>query len=96
MAICVRIDLHQSIDKVFPFVSNLENLPLYDKRILEVKKITEGSLAPGTTYHLLTRQFSIRMAAKLEFTKYDPTSYWFAYRVISGPFPVETGYALKR
>jgi hypothetical protein len=94
MAICVRIDLHQSIDQVFPFVSNLENLPLYDERILEVKKITEGSLAPGTTYHLLTRQFGLCMAAKLVFTDHDPANHRFAYRVISGPFPVETQYSL--
>ena len=94
LSINIEIDVSRSVEEVFEFASNIVNLPLYDKGISEVEKITEGPIGVGSTFHLSASQFGIRMIAVLLFTTYEPPLN-FAFRVNAGPFPVETHYALS-
>jgi len=89
----ICIEIQRPVEEVFAFASNVANLPLYDKGIRDVKKITEGPIDAGTTFHLIASQFGIRMIVVLVFTAYEP-SHHFVFRVNSGPFPVETHYSL--
>jgi ligand-binding SRPBCC domain-containing protein len=93
MAVRIQIDIQRPTRDVFAFASDVANLPFYDKGILEVKKITDGPIGAGTTFNLLTRQLGILLTVVLVFTAYEPNRQ-FSYKVISGPFPVETHYNL--
>lgn len=93
MGVKICIDIQRPVEEVFAFASNVANLPLYEKGIREVKKITEGPIGDGTTFHLITNQIGIRMTGVLVLIAYEP-SHHFAFRVNSGPFPVETRYTL--
>lgn len=93
MGVKICIDIQRPVEEVFAFASNVANLPLYDKGIREVKKITESPIDAGTTFHLIASQFGIRMIVVLVVTAYEP-SHHFVFRVNSGPFPVETHYSL--
>lgn len=94
MSIQVSIDIQRHLETVFAVASDVTNLPRYDKTIREAKKITEGHIGIGTTYHLIARPFGVRMVVVLVFTEYEPKSH-FAFRVISEPFPVETHYTFS-
>jgi uncharacterized membrane protein len=45
------IEIKKPINEVFAFISNFENIPKWNYYVLEVKKITEGSIKVGTTFH---------------------------------------------
>jgi uncharacterized membrane protein len=87
MEISINLDIQRPIGDVFAFASDLANLPLYDKGILEVTKISNGSIGTGAIFHLLARQLGLRMKVVLVFTSNQPNRQ-FSYQVISGPFPV--------
>jgi hypothetical protein len=91
MEISLSLDIQRPIGDVFAFASDVTNLPLYDKGILEVTKISNGSSETGATFHLLARQLGLRMKVVLVFTSNEPNRQ-FSYQVISGPFPVETHF----
>lgn len=94
MGIILRIDIERPLDEVFSFAANIDNLPLYDKSIQMVEKITEGEVRVGTEYRLISKRFGIEMTADLLFTAYYENSL-YAVRVTSGPFPIETHYSLE-
>ena len=91
MGVRIQIDIQRTIGDVFAFTSDVANLPLHDKGILEVKKITDGPIGVGTTFNLITRYLGIHLTAVLVFTVYEPNGR-FSFKVISEPFPVETHY----
>jgi hypothetical protein len=89
MEISISLDIQRPIEDAFAFASDVTNLPLYEKSILEVTKISNGSSGSGTKFQLLARQLGLRMKVVLVFTSNEPNRQ-FSYQVISGPFPVET------
>jgi hypothetical protein len=93
MGVRIQINIQRPIGDVFAFASDVANLPLHDKGILEIKKITDGPIGVGTTFNLTTRQLGMRLNVVLMFTSYEPNRH-FSYKVISGPFPVITHYTL--
>ena len=94
MGVKICVDIQRPVEDVFAFASNSSNLPLYDKYILEAKKVTDGPLGVGTIFHLNTNQFGLRMIIIQEFIVYEPSRY-FAFRVDSRKFPVESHYVLE-
>jgi carbon monoxide dehydrogenase subunit G len=45
----IRVD--RSIAEVFAFLSDLENIPKWNYYVLEVRKLSDGPIGIGTTYH---------------------------------------------
>lgn len=90
----ITVDINRSIDDVFAFVSNAENLPRWRATNLETKKTSEGPLAVGSTFKgrftFLGRQFD----GNLQITAYEPNQL-YAVKMSEGPFPLETWYALQ-
>jgi ligand-binding SRPBCC domain-containing protein len=93
MSVDIRVDIQQPIEVVFSFASDPANLPLYEKSIWEVKKMTEGPIRAGTTYQLSAHQLGLRMLAALVITVYEPNQH-VSFEVTAGPFPVVTHYRL--
>ena len=91
MGIDYRIEIRRSKEDVFSIVSNPANLPHYDDNIVEVEPITAGVIGEGMKFRLVVVQFRKRMTVDLEITALEPC-HLYSYRVIGGPFPVDTQY----
>jgi Polyketide cyclase / dehydrase and lipid transport len=61
----------RSIEDVFVFLSNLENVPKWNYAIVETRKASEGPVGVGTVYHQ-GRSVPSRSQERLEVTAYDP------------------------
>jgi uncharacterized membrane protein len=46
-----EIIIERPIEEVFPFLSNLENIPKWNYYVPEVRKTSEGPVAKGTVFH---------------------------------------------
>ena len=80
------------IEDVFGFLSDLENLPKWNYAIVETRKISEGPVGVGTTYHQV-RSVPSRSEERLEITAYDPPRQ-LEIRGQLGPFASRLFYAL--
>ena len=87
-----KVEILRPLEDVFSIASNPGNLSHYDSSIVEVERATLGEIGVGMRYQLVAVQFGKRMNVDLEITAYEPNQN-FAFRINSGPFPVETHYA---
>jgi hypothetical protein len=46
-----QLRVERPVDEVFAFVANFENVPRWNYYVLEVRKTTQGPIAPGTVFH---------------------------------------------
>ena len=53
----VSIVIHQPLEEVFAFLSNLENNLKWRPRMIEARKISEGPIGVGTTYRMINNFF---------------------------------------
>ena len=80
------------IEEVFAFLSDLENIPKWNYAIVETRKISEGPVGVGTTYHQV-RSVPSRSEERLEITTYSPPRQ-LEIRGQLGPFASRLVYAL--
>jgi uncharacterized membrane protein len=45
------IQIERPVQEVFPFLSDLENLPKWNYFVTQVRKLSEGPIGIGATYH---------------------------------------------
>jgi uncharacterized protein YndB with AHSA1/START domain len=81
------------IEDVFAFLSDLENVPKWNYAIVETRKVSEGPIGVGTTYHQV-RSVPSRSEERLEVTAYDPPHH-LEVRGQLGPFRSRLSYALE-
>jgi uncharacterized membrane protein len=62
------IVIRQPLGKVFTFVANFENIPLWNYYVREVRQLTDGPIETGTTYHQIRKVDEQRYYVK----EYDP------------------------
>jgi hypothetical protein len=59
------------IQDVFAFLSDLENIPMWNYAILQTRKVSGGPVGLRTTYHQV-RSVPSQSEERLEITVYDP------------------------
>jgi uncharacterized membrane protein len=77
--------INQPIEKVFDFVSNAENEPLWRTEIQESKVTSEGAFGVGSIVSQTASFMGRRFEAVAEITEYEPNQI-AAWKLISGPF----------
>jgi carbon monoxide dehydrogenase subunit G len=82
----------RSIEDVFGFLSDLENVPKWNYAIVETRKVSEGPIGVGTVYQQV-RSVPSRSEERLEITTYSPPRQ-LAIRGQLGPFASRLFYAL--
>lgn len=50
-----QVTIDQPLDQVFPFVADLENIPLWNYYVMEVSKQTDGKLDVGSEFHQIRK-----------------------------------------
>jgi uncharacterized protein YndB with AHSA1/START domain len=84
--------IRRPIEEVFGFLSQFENVPKWNYAIVETRKVSEGPVGVGTTYHQV-RSVPSRSEERFEVTVYNPSRH-LEIRGQLGPFPSRLSYAL--
>jgi uncharacterized protein YndB with AHSA1/START domain len=84
--------IRRSIEDVFGFLSDFENVPTWNYAISETRKVSQGPVGVGTIYQQV-RSVPSRSEERFEVTAYDPPRR-LELRGQLGPFPSRLAYAL--
>jgi carbon monoxide dehydrogenase subunit G len=84
--------IRRPIEEVFGFLAQFENVPKWNYAIVETRKISEGPVGVGTTYHQV-RSVPSRSEERLEITTYSPPRQ-LEIRGQLGPFASRLVYPL--
>ena len=84
--------ISRSIEDVFGFLSDFENVPTWNYAISETRKVSEGPVGVGTIYQQV-RSVPSRSEERFEVTAYNPPRH-LEIRGQLGPFPSRLSYAL--
>jgi uncharacterized protein YndB with AHSA1/START domain len=84
--------IRRSIEDVFGFLSDFENVPTWNYAISETHKVSEGPVGVGTIYQQV-RSVPSRSEERFEVTAYNPPRH-LEIRGQLGPFPSRLSYAL--
>jgi uncharacterized protein YndB with AHSA1/START domain len=86
------VTIRRSVEDVFGFLADFENVPKWNYAIVETRKMSTGPVGVGTTY-LQVRSVPSRSEERFEVTAYDPPQR-LEVRGQLGPFPSRVAYAL--
>ncbi len=65
--------IQRSVEDVFAFLADFENVPRWNYAIVETRKVSPGPVGVGTTYRQ-TRSVPRRSEEGLEVTVFEPAS----------------------
>ncbi len=82
----------RSIEDVFAFLADFENVPKWNYAIVETRKVSEGPVGVGTVYQQV-RSVPRRSQERFQVTAYNPPRQ-LEVRGQLGPFPSRLSYAL--
>jgi uncharacterized membrane protein len=65
-----KLEINRPVADVFSFISNFENMPKWNYFVLEVRKLSEGSIGLNTTF----RQVRKTDTQEYKITEFEPNS----------------------
>ena len=86
--------IDQPIKKVFEFVTNFENNPIWQTDILEIQMTSEGPVRPGSTYRCVNRFMGKRFETESRITGYVPETLC-SFKIASGDITGESNFLFK-
>lgn len=86
----VRAQIARPVDEVFAYVTDLRNVPVWDRSCLSMEVEDGGPLRVGARVHDMRSLMGRRLHVVTEITAYEPPRA-FAWRGDT-PFPVRGGY----
>jgi len=86
--------INQPVEKVFSFVSDIENQMKMQPGILAVKVTPPGAVALGSTLHYTTEYAGKKYESAVQVSGFEPNKKW-ATKTTGVPKPVETVYAFE-
>jgi len=86
------VTIRRTVEDVFRFLADFENVPKWNHAIVETRKVSEEPEGVGTIYHQI-RSVPSRSEERFEVTAYDPPQR-LEVRGQLGPFPSRLSYAL--
>jgi hypothetical protein len=87
------VTIRQPVEKVFEFLADFENVPLWNYAIEETRKTSPGPVGVGTAYHQV-RSVPSRSVEGFEVTTFNPPRRVEIQGVV-GPFQARISYALE-
>jgi uncharacterized membrane protein len=63
-----KLEIHRPVADVFSFISNFENMPKWNYFVLEVRKLSGGSIGLNTTF----RQIRKTDSQEYKITEFEP------------------------
>lgn len=88
------VTINQPVDKVFAYITMVENHKAWQAGILEAKVTPAGPIAVGSIYHYTTEVMGRRMETQLQVSAYEQNKKW-SVKTTGVPRPVETVYLFE-
>ena len=85
------VSINQPVDKVFAYVTSVDNHKAWQAGILDAKLTPAGPVAVGSIYHYTTEVMGRKMETQLQVSAYEPNKKW-SVKTAGVPRPVETAY----
>jgi len=73
-----KVVINRPIDEVFEFVSDVENIRLWQSSIIEGRQTSSGPLGVGTTIITISRYLGLRIESEWEVIEYEPNKKYVA------------------
>jgi uncharacterized membrane protein len=80
--------------EVFAFVTDLANDPKWQNTIISVKRISDGPIGVGSTWHYTTKFLGRETETEIQMTSYEPPLR-VSVKAINGPVPFENTYTFE-
>ena len=95
VAVEKMITINRPVEEVFAYVSDLQNSPLWQKGLLEARRISEGPLGLGTQYSDVRKFKGGRnVESVIQCTAYEPDKK-LVIKTISSAWPYEDTYLFE-
>ncbi len=88
------VTINQPVDKVFTYVTAVDNHKAWQSGILDAKVTPAGPLGVGSIYHYTTQVMGRKMETQLQISAYELNKKW-AVKTAGVPRPVETVYLFE-
>jgi len=88
------VTINQPVNKVFDFVTNLENNTRWQTDILELEITSEGRIKLGSTYRCVNRFMGQRIETAGVIVNYEPDR-TCSFRIISGSVTGESNFVFE-
>jgi uncharacterized protein YndB with AHSA1/START domain len=85
------VTINKPVDKVFSYVTMVENHKAWQAGILDAKLTPPGPVALGSIYHYTTEVMGRHMETQMQVSGYELNKKW-AVKTTGVPRPVETVY----
>ena len=92
--VSASITINQPVDKVFDYVTDVENHKAWQAGILDATVTPSDPIGVGSTYHYTTDVMGRRMETHLEVTAYEKDKLW-SVKTIGVPQSVEMVYLFE-
>jgi uncharacterized membrane protein len=93
-SVSCSVTINQPVDKVFAFVTTVENHTAWQRGILQAKLTPAGPLAVGSIYHYITEALGRRIETQMQVSALEPNHVW-SVKTVGVPRPVETVYLFE-
>ncbi len=88
------VTINQPVDKVFAYITSVENHKAWQAGILDAKITPAGPVAVGSIYHYTTEVMGRKMETQLQVSAYETNKKW-STKTTGVPRPVETVYLFE-
>ncbi len=92
--VSTNITINEPVEKVFAYVTNVENHTAWQAGILEAKVTPAGPVALGSVYHYTTQVMGKRYESQTQVSAFEPNKKW-SIKTVGVPRPVETVYLFE-
>lgn len=91
----VSIEINRPLKDVIAFVDDCNNDPMWQSSVLESEKVTEGTPAVGTIYHVKEKFLGRVIEQRWQVTERNEDGSCWSAKTLSGSFPMTTGICME-
>jgi len=88
------IIIHRPVEEIWKFLSNVENMPKWDRGVLEAKQTSEGPPGIGSTMQIRRQFLGRQRIAELRVSEYVPNRK-MSLQGSLGAITVQTGFTFE-
>jgi uncharacterized protein YndB with AHSA1/START domain len=90
-SVSFTIMINQPVEKVFSYVTSVENHKAWQASIVEASVTPAGPIALGSIYHYVSNVMGHRIESQMQVSAFEPNKQW-SVKTVGVPRPVETVY----
>lgn len=89
-----HVDINLSATRVFDFVADQTNAPLWQRGLHAVRRITPGPIGVGTEHVFVRRFAGLKIESRNRFTEYEPARF-VSFEIPSGRISGKASYLVE-